>query len=74
MGSKRQGDPEVVISIDGKTLRGTIAQGETRGVHLLAAYELKTGLVLMEVAVESKENEIIAAPKYSRVLIRTGQS
>lgn len=61
--SRPLGEQEVVISIDGKTLRGTIAGRETRGVHLLAAYLPNAGLVLMQVAVESKENEITAAPK-----------
>lgn len=56
-------EKEVVISMDGKTLRGTIVGGETRGVHLLAAYLPDAGLVLMQVEVESKENEIVAAPK-----------
>jgi predicted transposase YbfD/YdcC len=53
---------EVIISIDGKALRGTIPAGAMRGVHLLAAYLPGSGLVLMEVAVDSKENEIVAAP------------
>lgn len=30
-------EQEIVISVDGKTLRGTIPYGESRGVHLLAA-------------------------------------
>lgn len=59
----RLGLKEIVISIDGKTLRGTIRPGEKRGVHLLAAYLPQAGLVLMEVAVDGKENEIVAAPK-----------
>lgn len=54
---------EVVLAIDGKTLRGTIPSGQTRGVHLMAAYLVKSGLVLSQVAVETKENEIVAAPK-----------
>jgi predicted transposase YbfD/YdcC len=53
---------EIVISIDGKSLRGTIAGHETRGEHLLAAYLPGSGLVLMQVAVDRKENEITAAP------------
>ncbi len=61
--SRQPGDREIVISIDGKTLRGTILSGEGRGVHLLAAYLPGSGLVLMQVAVDSKENEIVAAPK-----------
>lgn len=54
---------EVVIAIDGKTMRGTIPAGQTQGVHLLAAYLPGEGLVLMQVEVESKENEIVAAPR-----------
>jgi predicted transposase YbfD/YdcC len=53
----------VVIAIDGKTLRGTIPAGQTQGVHLLAAYLPEEGLVLMQIEVETKANEIVAAPK-----------
>jgi predicted transposase YbfD/YdcC len=59
---------EMVIAIDGKTMRGTIPKGATQGVHLLAAYLPSEGLVLMQVEVESKENEIVAAPKLLRSL------
>jgi hypothetical protein len=34
----------VLVAIDGKTLRGTIPKGDTKGVHLLAAISLKRGL------------------------------
>jgi len=61
--SQQPGDREVVVTIDGKTLRGTIVKMGSRGVHLLAAYLPGSGLVLMQVAVGSKENEIVAAPK-----------
>ena len=54
---------QVVLAIDGKTLRGTIPSGHTRGVHLMSAYLPKSGLVLGQVAVETKENEIVAAPR-----------
>jgi predicted transposase YbfD/YdcC len=52
----------VEIALDGKMLRGTIPLGQTRGVHLLAAYLPGEGVVLMQVAVEHRENEIRAAP------------
>ncbi|MBE0696142.1 MAG: ISAs1 family transposase [Anaerolineaceae bacterium] len=68
----RLGLQEMVISIDGKTLRGTIRKGEGRGVHLLAAYLPSAGVVLMEVAVGSKENEIVAAPKVLKSLDLNG--
>lgn len=53
----------VLLTIDGKTLRGTIASGQTRGVHLVAVYQPDSGVVLAQLAVDSKENEIVAAPK-----------
>ena len=52
----------IQVCLDGKTLRGTIARGSTRGVHLLAAYVPRAGVTLFQVAVDSKENEISAAP------------
>ena len=51
----------VVLSLDGKTLRGTIAAGATHGTHLLAAYLPEQELVLLQVEVDSHENEIPAA-------------
>lgn len=51
------------ISIDGKTMRGTIAKGKTQGVHLLSAYQPEEGITLGQVEVGKKENEISAAPK-----------
>jgi hypothetical protein len=51
----------VVFSMDGKTLKGTIPAGEMRGVHLLSIFVPSQGLVLAEVAVDHKENEIVAA-------------
>lgn len=54
--------PNLTIAIDGKVLRGTIPVGETQGTHLLAAYLPEHGLVLMQMEVESKANEVVAAP------------
>jgi predicted transposase YbfD/YdcC len=63
----------VEIPLDGKTLRGTIPPGQTQGVHLLAAYLPGEGIVLMQVEVGSKENEIVAAPKVLRSLDLKGK-
>jgi predicted transposase YbfD/YdcC len=54
---------ELVFSLDGKTVKGTIPFGETRGTHLLSLYVPGQGLVLMEAKVEQKENEIVVAPE-----------
>jgi predicted transposase YbfD/YdcC len=57
------GGLSVEMPIDGKTLRGTIPPGKTQGVHLLAAYLPAEGIVLFQVEVGCKENEITAAPR-----------
>jgi len=67
-----QQDENITISIDGKVLRGTIAVGETQGTHLLAAYVPETGVVLMQIEVECKANEIVAAPQLLSYLNLTG--
>jgi predicted transposase YbfD/YdcC len=51
-----------VLAVDGKTLCGTIAQGATQGVHLGAAYLPEQGVVLAQLAVDCKENEIVVVP------------
>jgi len=53
---------EIVFSMDGKTLKGTIPAGEMRGTHLLSVYVPGQGLVLVEAEVDRKENEIVVAP------------
>lgn len=57
------GEQSQLISIDGKTMRGTIPKGSSQGVHLLAAYLPSEGVVLRQVEVGLKENEISAAPQ-----------
>ena len=52
---------DVLLNLDGKTMRATIPAGETKGVHLLAAYFPEDGWVLLQVEVGSRENEIPAA-------------
>lgn len=53
-----------VISIDGKTLRGTITPDDPFGLHLLSAYLPEIGVTLKQLPVEKeKENEIVVAPK-----------
>ena len=60
------GQQSVLIAIDGKTMRGTIPKGRSNGVHLLAAYLPEESIVLAQVAVPSKGNEISAAPELIR--------
>ena len=53
----------VLISFDGKTVRGTMGDEHPQGEHLLAAYLPAEGIVLLQVATGTKENEITAAPR-----------
>lgn len=57
------GQESRLVAIDGKTMRGTIPPGCSQGVHLLAAYLPGDGVVLKQVEVGPKENEISAAPE-----------
>lgn len=68
----RAGRP-IQIALDGKTLRGTIPAGQSKGVHLLAAFVPDDGCVLIQVEVDGKENEITAAPRVLDVLDLRGK-
>ena len=63
LASLPQAGPPVQLSLDGKTLRGTLGWGESRGLQLLAAYWSETGLVLCQVEVDPTTNEIGTAPR-----------
>ncbi len=63
----------VIINLDGKSLRGTIPAGQPQGEHLLAAYQPEVGVVLLQLAVGSKENEISAAPRLLQALDLSGK-
>ena len=70
---KYGGQQSILVTIDGKTLRGTIPKGKTKGVHLLAAYLPEEGVVLLQIEVQQKENEIVAAPALLRELDLKGR-
>jgi predicted transposase YbfD/YdcC len=63
-----QAGESVLVAIDGKTLRGTIPAGQSRGVHLLAAFLPEEGWVLLQVEVGGHENEIPAALRVVKCL------
>jgi predicted transposase YbfD/YdcC len=62
LSGKRFFGKQVLVSIDGKVLRGTL-DAEQRGTYLLAAYLPGEGIVLMEVAFAGKGKEQEAAPQ-----------
>lgn len=62
-----------VLNMDGKTLRGTIAKGETNGLHLLAVQQTKNNAVVRQTALTAHENEISAAKRLLKMAELKGQ-
>lgn len=62
LSGKRYFGKQVVVAMDGKVLRGTLNEKQ-EGVYLLAAYLPGEGIVLMEVAIQGKGQELEAAPQ-----------
>lgn len=52
-----------VLAMDGKVLRGTRIAEQERSDQVLSVYDVQDQLVLAQEAVETKENEIVAAPR-----------
>jgi len=50
------------VTLDGKKLRGVVPLEDGHGLYLLAVYLPAEGLVLYQVAIDEKSNEIPAAP------------
>lgn len=63
----------VILSLDGKTLRGSVDVTRPKGSHLLAAYLPEQGLVLLQMDVERKENEIPVAKRLLKRLDLRGK-
>lgn len=63
---KEEGENLIHTAMDGKTMRGTLhhARENQPPVHLLALYEVETGITMAQETVESKENEITAAKRF----------
>ena len=62
LSGKRYFGKQVLVAMDGKVMRGTLNEKQ-EGVYLLAAYLPGEGIVLMEVAIQGKGQEIEAAPQ-----------
>src|SRR3989440_4966466 len=57
------GTPEGVIAIDGKTSRRTYQKNGGKPIHMVSAFAARQRLVLGQVKVAEKSNEIVAIPK-----------
>jgi predicted transposase YbfD/YdcC len=65
-----------VIALDGKTLRGSHGQPNDKAakqsIHLVSAWAAQNRLVLAQVKVDEKSNEITAIPELLRALVLEG--
>lgn len=61
-----------VVSLEGKTIRGSRQAGKKAIVHLVSAWAHANNLVLAQRKVADKSNEITAIPKLLRVLELSG--
>lgn len=71
IGSRRPADAERVVSLDGKTARGS-RDGEAPGHHLVAAYDADARAVLAQLRVDAKTNEHKAALQLLGILPLAG--
>ena len=59
--------PQDIVSLDGKTLRASLAEGQPP-LHVVSAWSSTNRLVLGQRAVDAKSNEITAIPELLKVL------
>jgi predicted transposase YbfD/YdcC len=65
--------PTEVIAVDGKTVRGSQDRGNGKGaIHLVSAWASTNRLVLGQIQVDDKSNEITAIPELLRALALHG--
>lgn len=69
--SLRQAVPQEIVALDGKALRRALNKGESMQ-YIVSAWAEGNGLVLGQLKVEEKSNEITAVPQLLRVLELSG--
>src|SRR5690606_15507790 len=57
-----------VIAIDGKTIRGAKSHGKKSPIHMVSAWACENNLVLGQLKVNEKSNEITAIPMLLKIL------
>lgn len=69
MASVAQTTEGEVVAIDGKTLRGSFDRASAKAaIHMVSAWAAENGVVLGQVKVDEKSNEITAIPKLLETL------
>lgn len=62
------GQTKEIVNIDGKTIRGAKQNGKKSPIHMVSAWAHHNNLVLGQIKVNEKSNEITAIPKLLEVL------
>jgi len=58
-----------VVALDGKAVRRSMSTADGRGpIHVVSAFAAESGLVLTQMKVEEKSNEIVVLPQIIRML------
>jgi NADH/NAD ratio-sensing transcriptional regulator Rex len=57
-----------VIAIDGKTIRGAKSYRKKTAIHMVSAWTCDNNLVLGQIKVDNKLNEVSAIPKLLEIL------
>ena len=69
------GNPADQVAIDGKVLKGAILDASSKSaLHLVQAFEPGSGLVLGQIKVDGKSNEITALPALLKILDPDGHN
>ena len=72
--SLQQNTDGELVSIDGKTIRGSRIGGSKYVTHIVSAWADKNDLILGQIKVDEKSNEIIAIPKLLDMLMIKGST
>lgn len=64
--------PSDVVAIDGKTLRGSRKKGFNSATHIVSAWSNANKMVIGQVKVDEKSNEITAIPELLNALLFEG--
>jgi predicted transposase YbfD/YdcC len=66
------GVPEGVVAVDGKTVRRSGGKAGKGAIHMVSAFAARQRLVLGQLKVDQKSNEIVAIPKLLDMLVIEG--
>ena len=69
--AKKSETARILVGIDGKTIRGSKRSGK-KAVHVVSAFASELRMVLGEVAVDKKSNEITAIPELLEMFCQKG--